>query len=242
MAPELTNNEVTSKRSVSSSSKRTGLRLAGFLAARNRLVLIFCGLSFIALAANAKLIYDSGRDAGTMDSSSHAVVQGLGNPNSSAGRAGIAGRLSDPPFLALCATMLCFGSMIYLFVSRVVVPLHAISHAAEEMAKGNLSVTAPSYHGDEVGELGHVINNLAVNFQEVLLFTGTTVGNARGAVETIEETLKRRGMTDSCDLEEQIAALKGDLEMLGEVVKDFRFYQAHFDGRKVVPGSPPTKV
>ncbi len=129
---------------------------------------------------------------------------------------------------------MCLGSMIYLFVSRVVFPLNAIAKAAEEMAKGNLSVAAPCHHGDEVGELGHVINNLAINFQEVLLLTGTAVGNSYAVLERIQQALEQGENVDGNDLKEQVTALKRDLEMLGTVVKDFQFYQTRFDGQKVV--------
>ena len=46
----------------------------------------------------------------------------------------------------------------------------------------------------------------------------------------------RQGATEN--LQEQLQAIKQDLELLSSVMREFEFYHTRFDGRKVVPTSP----
>ncbi|MBI5570262.1 MAG: HAMP domain-containing protein [Desulfomonile tiedjei] len=201
----------------------------------NRLVLIFCILALIAVAANVTLLLDVSSEL------PNATIIGSQGPPATTGKAANAAfheRFRNLLTLVLAVTVMCFGCIIYLFVSRVVKPLKAVTDATREMAKGNLGVTAPVDHNGELGELGHVINDLVVNFQEVLLLTGTAVGNSSSVVERIERALEREGLADANDLGEQVTALRKDLDMLRSVVRDFQFYHTRFDGTKVVHGLP----
>jgi HAMP domain-containing protein len=195
--------------------------------------MLFCAIGLIAVAANIKLIIDltgvvEGREI------SSTIAPSIGAQPENVHVADLARTIRTRLTVLLGVMVVCLGSMIYLFVSRVIFPLHAIARATEEMAQGNLAVTAPCHHGGEVGELGHMINNLAVNFQEVLLLTGTVVGSSYATVEKIQQALERDKGRDSDDVTEQVTALKQNLEMLGTMVKDFQFYQTRFDGQKVV--------
>ncbi len=233
MARPPINKESASQGDRPTTAPEEGLSFLRAAATRNRLVLIFCMLAFIAVAANIKLILDLSGMTSRHETPATVSPPEAGQPHH-VQAADLSLNVRNRLSVLLGVMIVCLGSMIYLFVSRVVFPLNAIAKAAEEMAKGNLSISAPSHHSDEVGELGHVINSLAVNFQEVLLLTGTTVGNSYAAVERIQQALEREGNFDGNELKEQVTALKKDLEMLGTVVKDFQFYQTRFDGQKVV--------
>ena len=64
--------------------------------------------------------------------------------------------------------VVCLGSILYLFVTRTIVPLHKITYATDAIAKGNLSVTVPAGTNNDIGELGSAVNELAANFQEIV--------------------------------------------------------------------------
>jgi len=211
------------------------------IAARNKLALTFCFLALIAIAVNVKIVIDvsselsgashfSGAEAGTQSGQpgkEPRELQGLRNEMA----------------ILLGVMIIIFGSMIFLYVKKVVEPLHSLSVTAREISKGNLSVTAPVGAKGDIGGLGAVINDLAANFQEVLLLTGTTAGNSRCSLEAIEKMLELdRNSSAGRQLQEQIDAIKNDLDLLGSVVKDFEFYHTRFDGRKVVPLSSRTKT
>jgi methyl-accepting chemotaxis protein len=212
-----------------------GLSLMYATVARSRLVMVFCVLALIAIAANIKLIADLAdltdvSETVAANQSPDGRSPETATPSASNQHTWFRLRIA----LLLGTLAVCFGLMIYLLIIRVVIPLTTIIRATDHMAKGNLTVAAPSHYDGEMGELGHVINELAVNFQEVLLLTGTAVGNSRAAVEKLQEALDREGIAGGNDVKEQITELRKDLDMLRSVVKDFQFYQTRFDGRKVV--------
>lgn len=138
----------------------------------------------------------------------------------------------------LVVTIVCVGVITYLFVKKILIPLRKVARAADEISQGNLNVTAPSNPGGEIGQLAEIINDLSVNFQEVLLLTGTAVGNSFSAIEKIETLLKSDTSASTEELQEQIRLLRKDMEMLSSVVKDFEFYQAQFDGRQAISEGP----
>jgi len=138
-------------------------------------------------------------------------------------------------------TVLGFGSVIGLFVSRVMVPMSSLGDAARKISRGNLNATAPSMPARELVDLGAVINDLSANFQEILLFTGTTVGNTSEAVDRIQEALNGKRPSCEDEVREQVRRIKDDLRKLTAVVKEFEFYQARFNGCKVVADTDQKK-
>lgn len=143
--------------------------------------------------------------------------------------------------MLLGITILCVGAITYLFVKTVLIPLRKVSQAADKISQGNLNVTVPANPSGEIGQLGEIINDLSVNFQEVLLLTGTAVGNSFSAIEKIETLLKSDNCASTEEVLQQVQLLRKDLEMLSSVVKDFEFYQARFDGRQAISDGSGTE-
>jgi methyl-accepting chemotaxis protein len=201
---------------------------------RNKILLVFCLLALAAVVVDTKFVFD------------------VSGEMTKAGKVRVSNPASDPLMtvpvqpelldyvrtrmsLVLGVTLLFLVCMIYLYVQKVHRPLKQLMRATKEMSNGNLSDPIRPKDRDEVGELAEVINDLAANYQEVLLLTGTAVGKSSSAVERIEKVLDRGDKSAGLEeLQEQVGIIKRDLEMLGSVVKDFEFYQTHFDGRKVV--------
>jgi HAMP domain-containing protein len=136
-------------------------------------------------------------------------------------------------FVALVAFALSY--IMYLLLTRIFRPLEAIVKTAREISEGNLSVSVPLERRDEIGKLGQTVNDIAVNYQEVLLFTGTKVGNLRSAVSVLEDALDREENTQTdMEVREQLEVMRRELEGLSDVVQQFRFYKARFNGSKVL--------
>lgn len=204
---------------------------------RNRLVLLFFLLAFVAVAVNVKLIVNATAEIARTSQISPGNAGGVRSPDQPYNPDAVHA-FRNQLWVLLAVTILCFGSMMYLLVTRLILPLTTIEQSAKEIAEGNLNVNIPSYPRDELGELGQTLNSVAANFQEVLLLMGTAVGHSYARVEKIEQSLEGHGLGPGNDVKDEVAALRKDLEMLGGVLKDFRFYQARFDGRKVVPHGP----
>lgn len=208
---------------------------------RDKLLLMFCCLALIAIIANVKFVVDVSNELSEISSvSSTQANAGNGSPGKD--RLLLDGFRSKM-FVLLGIMVVSFGSIILLYAVRVVEPLHSLSLTVKEISKGNLSLTAPADGRGDIGQLGAVINDLAANFQEVLLLTGTTAGNSRCSIEAIEKTLDLdENSPVGHQLQEQVEAIKKDLELLDSVVQEFEFYHARFDGRKVVPLSSRPKT
>jgi len=198
-----------------------------------RLLIIFCLLGLIVVGVNLKFLLDTSAEISKhMETSLHPPAKStIGAPTESlatlqAARKRIA--------ILLGITVICFGSVVYLFVKRVVVPLNLVTQIAKDLSIGDLSVSAlRNPHGD-VGELGAALNDLAANFQEILLLMGTTVGNSSSTVEKIEKALETPDAASRDEIRQQLENLKKDLNLLCSLVQEFEFYQIRFDGQKVV--------
>ncbi|MBM3301647.1 MAG: HAMP domain-containing protein, partial [Deltaproteobacteria bacterium] len=138
-------------------------------------------------------------------------------------------------------TLVCIVSILYLLAKKIIVPLDLVTLATKDISRGDLSITVPTNPHSCLEELGQALNDLTANFQEVLLFTGTTAANSRSSVEKIEKALESRGEKPDDELLEQIRGVTQDLETLGSMVEAFTFYQARFDGQTVIGELCPDK-
>ncbi|MBI4964611.1 MAG: HAMP domain-containing protein [Desulfomonile tiedjei] len=200
-----------------------------------KLVAIFSLLALIAIAANAVILAEVS-DEIARKNSFYATQSAVDRQSEAPRDMAALYAYRNHMIVLLGITIACFGAIIYLFVKKVAVPLNTVAYAAKEISRGNLTVTVPSRRRHEVGDLGQLVNEVAANFQEILLLTGTTVGNANCALQRLEDLLKSQsGLDCAPGLDEQIRAIKRDLETLGTVVKNFEFYETRFDGYKVTP-------
>ena len=194
---------------------------------------IFCLLAFVSIGVNVAFIWDT----------KSLIQQKSGPPSIEASATGGVSEMDRQSLLAthrnrllvlLGVTACSFAVIIYLYMKMVVAPLDIVARAAKEISKGNLKVTAPTNPAGQIGEFAGAINDLAANFQEVLLLTGTAVGNSREALDRIEKNIGQQGRVVDEELRRQIDLIRDDLTMLASVVKEFDFYQVRFDGRKVM--------
>lgn len=201
--------------------------------AKNRLVLIFCLLALVAVVANIKVIVDL--DSGiTARNKTNELSVGQQAANS-ASLSEFTEDLRIRLFVLLGILVASLGSILYLYITRAVIPLRKVVYATDAMSKGNLSVTAPMDNDNDIGALGAAVNELSANFQEIVLLTGVTAGNSVAAIEKIEKTLNEESLTPNADLKQQVGAIKRDMQTLNSFVQKFKFYRASFDGRKVKP-------
>ncbi len=195
-------------------SPKDSLRLFSAIV-KNRLVLIFCLLALVALAANIKVIVDLDSGISARDKT-HELSLGEKASNS-ANLSEFTEDLRVRLFVLLGILAASLGSILYLYVTRSLIPLRKVIHATDAMSKGNLSVTAPVGNDNDIGALGAAVNELSANFQEVVLLTGVTAGNSVAAIEKIEKTLNEEPLTPNADLKQQVGSIKtrhADVEQL----------------------------
>ncbi len=206
---------------------------------KNRLLLIFAVLVCVVIVINVKFLWDLSAQVPAQPAA--AVSQSAEQAVASAGNVELLRNFRNQLFILVGVTIICFLAMLYLLVSRVVMPLSNLVRAVGEISKGDLSLTLLNHDSSELGELGSVVTGVMADFQEVVLLTGATVGNSVTSVERIEKILQHGSPASQDDLKLQVGSIKRDLETLSAMVNRFQFYRAHFDGRKVVPHGPGTE-
>ncbi len=237
----------TAHESTATDGTRTGLvavhdrmtgsngRLLSFLPTARRnwtLPVALCLMALLAVAVNVNLIFEVGRNHGS-EIKAGSVESGLsdrsGPTSEPAGLHSVRNRL----ILLLAVIVISFGSILYLFAKRFVIPLNQITTVVRQMADGDLSASLPDRLPEDMKDLGQAVLDFGANSQEVLLFTGTTVGNLSSAIDRIEAGLECNPVpTDQ--MMEDLQDVKADLEMLASVVHDFEFFRTRFNGRNVI--------
>ncbi len=240
MAPESLRNPAASESRVNLAPQEKYVWQVRLGALRHKIVFSVCVMALIMILINIKFILD-------LDVSiPGGIVAAELCEKITDGKTGITQFLESMKlrFVALLAMgVLSFSIIIYLLVKKILLPIDKVRRMLEEMSKGNLNVSAFSHEDRSLRELAASANEVSTNFQEVLLFIGTTVGNAKVAVDRMESILNGvQGQPLSEDLHEQIRVLNRDLDALGGILKGFEFYHTHFDGRKVVANSHGRKA
>ncbi|MEW6350092.1 MAG: HAMP domain-containing protein [Thermodesulfobacteriota bacterium] len=216
-------------------------------ALRKRVILITCALLLVAACVNVQMLVDL-RSAGITSAGDREIEQATDDGKDVATRAQSEhdplGTTRAMSALLLMFTVACLGCIGYVCVRKTVSPpLETMTRTLREISEGNLNVSAPVLYSDEIGNLGKAINEVAANYQEVLLFAGTVVGNTLPTLEAMEKTLDAQGSSRSEDeLRRQLDEVKGELERLGSVLKDFEYYEVYFDGRQALPRQPPAQT
>ena len=104
------------------------------------------------------------------------------------------------------------GLVMLLFTKRIMIPLGHVIASTRAMSDGDFSATAPVQTKDELGELANRINELAANYQELILLCRSMTNQARGELEVSGE---------DCQLEQAMAVLDDLDETLGEFGRSF---------------------
>ncbi len=208
-------------------------------------VMILGVLAVVTVGLNVAFVWEAGHTA--MDSNEAGTAHtrqtnspAVQEPGETSGPVHIRNR-----FLALLAlTVVSFAFCMYVGIAHIVRPVESMLRSARAVRGGNLAVAFEPRTSNELAELGETMNEMVVNYQEVLLFTGTKAGSLRQSVESIERLLAAEGRLGTLDqLETHITSARSDAEMLAGMVGEFAFYQTYFDGSKVVrdPGDCPSE-
>jgi len=108
--------------------------------------------------------------------------------------------------------LLAIGLVMLLFSKRIVIPLDRIIKGTRAISNGDFSTTLPEQSQDELGELAKRINELAANYQELILLAGNMTGQTRIILNT---------GTSQDQIDEAISLLDDLDETLGEFGKSF---------------------
>jgi methyl-accepting chemotaxis protein len=125
-------------------------------------------------------------------------------------------------------------------------PIHAIQHAIDRLAQGKLNETVMIESGDEFGQIGSGLNELAANLQELLLYVWKQTGQSIALLDQIKHKTDLPDQNESIVAEqrEKMEQVVRSIESLREMAKAYVFYDVSLDGDKAIaieqPGSKST--
>ncbi len=197
---------------------------------KDKWFLFFCVASIAALIGNTKLVYE------LFFYPDESIISASFSFAAGDGRGRVSDRLFTWAVISWVMGFSAFAAIIYFLNHRILRPISVVCGTVEEMAKGNLATTALIHHGSHLTGLASAVNDLSVNFQEILLLTGTSIGNSRERLEIIDKLLRKNELsaTDLSRIREELDNLNADIDLLEYMVKQFQLYRTEFDGRKVI--------
>ncbi len=131
-------------------------------------------------------------------------------------------------FAALLGVML-------IAVRKVAKPIDELGHSAELIAGGQLEGIPPTPAYAEITKIATLINDLAMNLQEILLLTWNHTGEHREGLERLSDVLKQPGngaMVADCRAE--VDVLRRQVEEMRKMVKAFDLYDVRISDTAVL--------
>lgn len=116
--------------------------------------------------------------------------------------------------IVISAVVLC------MFVWQIASPIQYMINQAEKMADGDLSTSISIKSDDEIAVLGHLINDLSINLQEVVAQIDSIVGDFKEDMDRINDVLKERPL--------MLSSIKKSLDMLDGTVRKLEMVKNMF--------------
>ena len=133
-------------------------------------------------------------------------------------------RFSSRLFLIVAVVIISVEASVVLIISGTVTgPIIRMSHAAKRMSRLDFEVRAPENHNDELGELGHSMNEMAMKLESSiseLKSANATLANDIQEKERIEEMRSEFLSHVSHELKTPLALIQGYAEGLKDAVND----------------------
>jgi len=135
-------------------------------------------------------------------------------------------RLRSKAILMVGIIMVVMLIVLTMFIKNITEPLQHMIQRSQQISAGDLSQTVQIDANNELADLGHVINEMASNLQEIILLSQHICANGQIYVDSALEVLKNSGFdSQSVDkLRQAIGSMGDELSTLGEVIAYFNFY------------------
>jgi methyl-accepting chemotaxis protein len=145
-------------------------------------------------------------------------------------------RLQHRMILVISAIFFTVIVAIYFFMQRVIKPLDEIGETTFKMAHGHLDELVPVRDRNEIGKIGELINDLAIDLQEILLHVWNHTRQDIILMERIAATMSSQpgGKGMPAEIKEDFYLVKQDIEDMRDMVKAFNYYHVRLDEEKVL--------
>jgi hypothetical protein len=131
--------------------------------------------------------------------------------------------------------------MMFFFMGSIAKPLDELGKVAFQMVNGRLNELVPVRTNDEIGKIGELINDLAINLQEILLHVWNHTGQDIVLLDRIGRIVNSQpgGNGMPPEIREDFRFVRQDIEDMQTMVKAFDFYRVRLDQTKVMKNDQP---
>lgn len=135
-------------------------------------------------------------------------------------------RMRSKAILMVGIIMVVMLIVLTMFIKHITEPLQHMIGLSEKISAGDLSQTIRIDADNELAQLGHVINEMASNLQEIILLSQGLCDNGQAHIDQALKQLEHKA-PDAQHLERirrSVHGLKTELDTLREFVACFKFY------------------
>jgi HAMP domain-containing protein len=134
-------------------------------------------------------------------------------------------RLRSKAILMVAIIMVVMLIVLTMFIKNITEPLQHMIQLSQKISAGDLSQTIHIEANNELADLGHVINEMASNLQEIILMSQRLCFIGQNHVsEALSQLRNEDGSPNRDQLRDSIRALGSELSSLGEMMAYFNFY------------------
>jgi methyl-accepting chemotaxis protein len=140
------------------------------------------------------------------------------------------GPMKTSDIAALVIIMVVILIVLTMFIKHITEPLQHMIGLSEKISNGDLSQTIRVEADNELAQLGHVINEMSSNLQEIILLSQGLCDNGEKYIDKSLHQLNRTalGNNEIDALRDSIVSLKLELSTLREFVACFQFYSVDY--------------
>ena len=135
-------------------------------------------------------------------------------------------RLRSKAILMVAIIMVVMLIVLTMFIKNITEPLQHMIHLSQKISAGDLSQTIKIEANNELADLGHVINEMASNLQEIILLSQRICANGQIHMDSALGQLNGPDFDSQAvkKLRQAIQSMGEELSTLGEVIAYFNFY------------------
>ncbi len=135
-------------------------------------------------------------------------------------------KLRNKALLMIAVIMVVMVIVLTMFIKNITEPLQHMIESSKKISKGDLSQTIDIQSTNELAELGHVINEMSSNLQEIILLSKNMGSAGKDFIRKTSSTLKHQKLSynDINKIGRDLMHLKKNVELLNEAVDFFNFY------------------
>jgi HAMP domain-containing protein len=135
-------------------------------------------------------------------------------------------RMRSKAILMVVIIMVVMLIVLTMFIKHITEPLQHMIGLSEKISAGDLSQTIHIEADNEISRLGHVINEMSSNLQEIIMLSQCLCDNGDEHIKTSLHQLDQDSLGDLevTALRDSIESLKIELATLREFVSCFKFY------------------